>query len=187
MNENENMMIAQLERELQSLKPLAPDPLLCAQLERRMNTAAEAVPARPQQSRRESPNVVHFPAAIARHQWIPWAAAAAVVAVVTVPQVLRRPSDAVSANEPAKGSFATTPAVRPTGQQERLNFQPVRLDREFAGLQQEAIVLDPVRGPVRRYRVNFSEQQEFQDPSSGSVLRIQFPVQDVIEVPAGVQ
>lgn len=182
MNDNEDILIAQLERELRSLEPLAPDPLLCGKLERRMEgqPAAEVAKKAPA-SRRTLREFSH------RHRWAPWAAAAVVTAAVTVPQFLLRRAAPLADNgngtEPVIASRPGAPPAPPT----RSSFQPVRREVVFQDMPPAEIVNDPVRGPVYRVRLNYKENQEFHDPNSNSTLRIQLPFQGVYEVPAEVQ
>ena len=177
MNPNEDLMLAQLERELRSLQPLPPDPTLVSRLERALHDPImDRAPT--------AQNIVPFtlpkasPASAGHNQvsWKPWAAVAACAAVATGAVTWKH-------NQLAALEAGVT-AFKPAS---RTNFIPKGVETQFQNVSQGALVVDPHRGLMRQLRVEFNNQQEFIDVNTGSVMRIVQPVVQEILVSEPVQ
>lgn len=136
--------LLQLERELQSLTPLAPSREFVRTLKARM----EPVP------RNVSANKVHaFPW---RRMVTPAAAAAAAVAVMSV-QNYRR---AAFAGKPASGDEAT-PAIR---------WEPMPMRSEYRALLDAGYVLNGNDEPVQQYYLNSMDHHEWRNAADNSAI-----------------
>lgn len=172
MNQNEDHLIAQFENELRSLRPLPADPDFMVRLERRMNG--------PITTPLEGTKIVPFPQTSGsnsnRVPLKPWAAVAACAAVAT---------GAVMWNQSRLANQANVAFV-PTPKPKNSPYVQQSSNSRFQGVHEAGMVVDPTKGPMRRLRVEFNNQQQFLDTSNGSLFEIIIPSTEEVLIPEPV-
>ena len=150
--------LLQLERELQSLTPLAPSREFVQTLKARM----EPVPRNVQ-----VPKGHTFPW---RRMVTPAAAAAAAVAVMSVHNHRRAAGTGKSGS-----AEAAAPAIR---------WEPMPMRSEYRALLEAGYVLDGNFGPEPQYRLNSMHHHEWRNAADNSSIRLTIPRQQRFVLPA---
>lgn len=158
MNPHQNPQLAQLERELQSLLPLPPDPALNLRIQRSLS--------QPVLKSTNPKNVIPLK---------PWLAVAA-CAVASVGAVTWHQARMAKSN-----TIVATPSNdQPSG------FVQKSSQTHFNSIQHTPIIVDPQHGPMRKVSVQFNNLEQFENPN-GSRIEIQYPSWKEIWVPEPVQ
>ena len=151
--------LLQLERELQSLTPVAPSRQLVQSLKARMEPVPKNVQA----------NKVHsFPW---RRMVTPAAAAAAAVAVMSV-QNHRR-------NLAGKGTSIAEDEAAPA-----IRWEPMPMRSEYRALLKAGFVLNDLYEPEQQYLLNSMDHHEWRNASDNSSVRLTIPRQQRFVMPA---
>jgi len=155
--------LLQLERELQSLTPLAPSREFVQTLKARMEPVPRNVPA----------NKVHtFPW---RRMVTPAAAAAAAVAVMSVQNHRRAGLAGKSASGPGDEA---TPAIR---------WEPMPMRSEYRALLNAGYVLNGNYEPEQEYLLNSMDHHEWRNAADNSSVRLTIPRQQRFVMPASYE
>jgi hypothetical protein len=185
MNHDTPNALAQLERELQSLQPVAPDPLFLRKLENSMSAAAPAAAASSPLRQRELPPNVIQPSAFRR--WAPWTAAAAATVAIATPLILnpvRNGGD--TARQQQTETLKTTASGQPVPVYQApdpatvAQWVPLRIDKQLQNVHDVGLHYDQQTGLRRNVRFQFDNRQQFQNPASGSIFEYIFPSEEEV-------
>ena len=155
--------LLQLERELQSLTPVAPSRELVQSLKARMEPVPRTVAA----------NKVHsFPW---RRMVTPAAAAAAAVAVMSVQNGRRA---ALTGKSIAGAEDEASPAIR---------WEPMPMRSEYRALINAGYALNDLYEPAQQYLLNSTDHHEWRNAADNSSVRLTIPRQQRFVMPASYE
>jgi hypothetical protein len=177
-----------LENELKALRPRRPSVLLRAQIERELGAAAPTDVAAPAPARRYT-----TASTFRTWKWAGWqlAAAAVVVALLSLAAVLRpgRPAPEAAAPaavvahaqpiEPRRDEPLVAAAPAPA----RDVYRPVKAANVLYDLQDEGLVLLDDNTPARRVRARYVDTYTWKNPATNASLRWSVPRDEVRVLP----
>jgi hypothetical protein len=158
----EKQSLQEFEQSLQQLSPSQPSEALTSRIFSAFDTPIDAAPA--------NVELIQPPHDRSKSWFQPFAAAAAVALIAGLVTI-------IGLNRPAKNGSPSAAAVSP------VTLVPTHAQNTYLGSQFDDIIFTDDRRPLRAVRHQFTDTYTWENPSDGSRVEIQIPVERVRYVP----